>query len=90
MIVVMKGCETWIIKKSEPRNWSFKTVVRGKTLENLLDCKEIKPVHPKGDQPWIFIERIDAEASIQLTGKDPYSGKDWRQEKGMTEDAMVR
>ena len=66
MIVVMKGCETWIIKKSEPRNWSFKTVVRGKTLENPLDCKEIKPVPPKGDQPWIFIQSIDAEAEAPI------------------------
>ena len=70
------------------------------TLESLLDCKEIKPVHPKGDQSWVFIGRIDAEAATPilwpsdakswLIGKNPDAGKDWRQEgKGMTEDEMV-
>ena len=67
-------------------------VVPGKTLENPLDCKEIKPVNPKGNQPWIFIERTDAEAKVpilwppdaknQLTGKDPDAVRDWRQKKG--------
>ena len=72
-----------------------------KTLESLLDCKEIKPVHPKGNQPWIFIWRTDAEAEAPiicppdakswLIWKDPDAGKDWRQEeKQMTEDEMVR
>ena len=69
-----------------------------KTLENLLDSKEIKPVNPKGNKPWIFIERTDAEASIlwpfdaksQLIGKNPGAGEDWKQEeKGMTEDEKV-
>ena len=71
-----------------------------KTLESLLDSNEIKPVNPKGNQPWIFIRRTDAEAEApilwppdvksQLTGKDPDAGKDWGQEeKGMTEDEMV-
>ena len=71
-----------------------------KTLKNPLDCKEIQPVNPKGNQSWIFIGRIDAEAEAPIlwppdvknwhTGKDPDAGKDWRQEKkGMTEDAMV-
>ena len=69
-----------------------------KTLESPLDCKEIKPVHPKRNQPWMFIGRTDAEAPIlwppdaksQLIGKDPDTGKDWRQEeKGTTEDEMV-
>ena len=71
-----------------------------KTLEGPLDCKEIQPVHPKGDQSRIFIGRIDAEAETpilwppdvknQLIGKDPDAGKDWRQEEnGMTEDKMV-
>ena len=69
-----------------------------KTLESPLDCKEIKPVNPKKNQPWIFIGRNEAEAVIlwppdeksQLIGKDPGAGKDWRQEeKGMTEDEMV-
>ena len=74
-------------------------MVLEKTLDSPLDCKEIKPVNPKGTQPWIFIERTDAEAPILwptdekswLIGKDPDAGKDWRQEeKGMTEDEMVR
>ena len=70
-----------------------------KTLESLLDCKEIKPVHPKGNQSWIFIERTDTEAEAPifwppdtknwLIGKDPDAGKDWRQEKGTTEDETV-
>ena len=86
-------------KKSwDPNNWCFWTVVLGKTLETPLDIKEIKPVHPKGNQSWIFIGRTDAEAPILwphdaknwLLGKDPYAGKDWRrEEKGMTEDEMV-
>ena len=75
------------------------TVVLEKTLESPLDCKEIQPVHPKGNQSWIFIGRTDAEAKTPilwpldakswLTGKDPDAGKNWRQEKGMTEDEMV-
>ena len=69
-----------------------------KTLESPLDCKEIKPVHPKGNQPWIFIGKTDAEVPILwppdakswLTGKDPDAGKDWRwEEKGLTEDEMI-
>ena len=74
-------------------------VVLEKTLESPLDCKEIQPVNPKGNQPWIFIGRTDAEAEApifwppdvksQLIGKDTDAGKDWRQEKGMTEDEMV-
>ena len=80
------------------KNGCFWTVVLEKTLENPLDCKEIKPVHPKGNQSWIFIGRTDAEAPIVwppdakswLTGKDPDAGKDgWQEEKGMTEDEMV-
>ena len=74
--------------------------VRKKTLESPLDSQEIKPVNPKGNQPWIFIGRTDAEtkapvfwppnAKSQLTGKDPDTGKDWGQEeKGTTEDEMV-
>ena len=81
-----------------PKNWSFWTVVLEKTLKSLLDCKEIKPVSPKGNQTWIFIGRTDAEAETLilwspdaknwLIGKDPDAGKDWRQEKGMTEDEV--
>ena len=89
------GCkESWALK-----NWCFWMVVL-KTLESLLDCKEIKPVHPKGNQSWIFTGRTDAEAETLILGppdaknwliwKDPDAGKDWRQEeKGMTEDEMV-
>ena len=83
-----------------PQNWCFWTVVLEKTLESPLDWKEIQPVHPKGDQSWVFIGRIDAEAETPilwppdvknwLIGKDPDVGKDWRQEeKGTTEDEMV-
>ena len=74
-----------------PKNWCFWTVVLEKSLENPLDCKEIKPVHPKGDQSWIFIGRTDADAESpvlrppdvksQLIWKDPDAGKDWRQKK---------
>ena len=83
-----------------PKNWCFQTVVLEKTLESPLDCKEIQPVHPKGNQSWIFIGTTDAEAETPilwppdakswLTGKDPDAGKDWRrEEKGTTEDEMV-
>ena len=74
-------------KKSwTPKNWCFWTVVLEKTPESPLDCKEIQPVHPKGNQSWIFTGRTDAEAPMLwppdaknwLTGKDPDSGKDWR------------
>ena len=76
------------------------TVVLEKTLESPLDCKEIQPVHPKGDQSWVFIARTDAEAETPmlwppharswLIGKDPDAGSDWRQEeKGTTEDEMA-
>ena len=83
-----------------PNNCCFWTVVLEKTLESPLDCKEIKPVNPKGNQSWIFIGRTDAEAEAPILwpldgmtwfiGKDPNAGKDWRQgEKGTTEDEMV-
>ena len=81
------------------KSWCFWTVVLEKTLESSLDCKEIQSVYPNGNQSWIFIGRTDAEAETlilwspdeknRLTGKDPDAGKDWRQEKGMTEDEMV-
>ena len=85
--------EGWVLK-----NWSLWTVVLEKTLESPLDCREIKPINPKGNQFWIFIWRTEAEALIvwppdvksQLFRKDPDAGKDWRQEeKGTTEDEMV-
>ena len=83
-----------------PKNWCFWTVVLEKTLESPLDCKEIQPVHPKGDQSWVFIGGTDAEAETPilwplcvkcwLIGKDPDAGRDWGQEeKGTTEDEMA-
>ena len=83
-----------------PKNWCFWTVVLKKTLESPLDCKDIQPVRPKGDQSWVFIGRTDVEAETPilwpsdvkswLIGKDPDAGKDWGQEeKGMAEDDMV-
>jgi len=82
------------------KNWLFWIVVLEKTLESLLDCKEMKPVNSKGNQSWIFIGRTAAEAEALvlwppnakswLTGKDPDAGKDWGQEeRGPTEDEMV-
>ena len=80
---------TWELDHKEgwaPKNWGFWTVVPEKTLESLFDCKEIQPVYPKGNQPWIFIGRTDAEAEVlilwppdvksRLTGKAPDPGKD--------------
>ena len=99
--VVIYRCEGWILKKGwAPKKWYFQTVVLEKTLESPLDGKEIKPVNPKGNQSWIFIEKTDAEAEVPIfwppdtktrfIRKDPDAGKDWRQkEKGMTEDEMV-
>ena len=98
--VVMYGCESWTIKKAERWRWCFWTVVLEKTFESPLDCKENQPVHPKGNQSWMFIGRTDVEAETPilwpshakswLIRKDPDAGKDWRQEeKGTTEDEMV-
>ena len=86
--------ESWV-----PKNWCFWTVILEKTLESPLDCKEIQPVHPKGDQSWVFIGMTDVETETPilwppdvkswLTGKDPAAGKDLGQEeKGTTEDEM--
>ena len=99
--VVMYGCESWIKKKAE--RWridAFELWCWRKTLESSLDCKEIKPVNPKGNQSWIIIGRTDAKAETPLLwlpdaknwliGKDPDAGEDWRQEeKGMREDEIV-
>ena len=87
--------ESWVLK-----NWCFWTVVLEKTLESPLDCKEIQPVHPKGDQSWVFIGRTGAEAETPilwpphakswLIGKDPDAQRAWGQEeKGTTEDEMA-
>ena len=83
------------------KNWCFWIVVFEKTLDSLLDCKETKPINPKGNQPWRFIRRTDAEAEVpilwpldvksQLIRKDPDAGKDWGQkEKRVAEDEMVK
>ena len=98
--VFIYGSEKWTISKAEnPRIVCFWTVVLEKALESPLDCKEIQPVHPKGDQSWVFIGRTDVEAETPmlwppdvkswLIWKDPGAGKVWRQKKGMTEDEMV-
>ena len=87
---------SWALK-----NWCFWTVVLEKTLESPWDCKEIQPVNPKGDQSWVFTGRTEVEAETPilsppdvkswLIGKDPDAGEDWRrEEKGMTEDEVVR
>ena len=87
--------ESWVLK-----NWCFWTVVLEKTRENPWDCKEIQPVHLKGDQSWVFIGRTDVEAETPilwvphaeswLTGKDSDAGRDWGQkEKGLTDDEMA-
>ena len=87
--------ESWV-----PKNWCFWTVVLEKILESPLDCKEIQPVHSKGDEPWVFFGRNDANAETPvvwpphakswLIGKDSGAGRDWGQEeKGTTEDEMA-
>ena len=99
--VAIYRCESWTIKKAEHwRNDAFELWCWRRLLSQ-LDGEEIKPVNPKGKQPWIFIGRIDAEALVLwpcdvkswLTGKDPDAGKDYRdwgqEEKGATEDEMV-
>ena len=98
--MVMYGWESCTVEESwAPKNWCFWTVVLEKILESPLDCKEIQPVRPKGGQSWVFISRSDFEAETPilwppyakswLTGKDADAGRDWGQEKGMTEDEMV-
>ena len=97
LLVAMYGCECWTKKKAEC--WRIEAFELW-CLESPLDCKEIRPVHPKGNQPWIFIGRTDAEAVTPmlwppdvknwLIGKDPDAEKDWRQEeKGTIEDEIV-
>ena len=96
--VVVYGYESWTIKKDE--HWRIDAFeLWCWRFESPLDCKEIKPVNPKGSQSWIFIGRTDAEAEAPilwppnvknwLIGKDPDAGKDWREEKGMTDNEMV-
>ena len=97
----MYGCESWTIKKAECRKIDAFKLWCWRRLKSHLDSKEIKQANPKGNQPWIFIERTDAEAETpilwlpdaknRLTGKDPDAEKDWGQEEnGMTDDKMVR
>ena len=98
--VVMYGGESWTVKKTECWRIDAFELWCWRTLESPLDCKEIQPVNPEGNQSWIFIGRTDAEAEAPilwlpdaknwLVWKDPDLGKDWRwEEKGMTEDEMV-
>ena len=98
--VVMYGCENWNIKKAEHQRIDVFELVLEKTLESPLDCKEIQPIHPKGDQSWVFTGRTDIEAETPilwppdaknwLIWKDPDAGKDWGQEeKGRTEHEMA-
>ena len=99
--IIKYRCQSRTIKKAECwRIDAFETVVLDKTLDSPSDCKEIKPVNLKGNQPWIFTGRTDAEveapvlwppdAKSRLIGKDPDAGIDWGQEeKGATEDEMV-
>ena len=96
----MYGCESWPIKRAEHRRIdAFELWCWRRLLRVPLYCKEIQPVHPKGNQSWIFIGRTYAKAESPirwppdvknwLIGKDPDAGQDWRQEKGTTEDEMV-
>ena len=64
--VLLYGCEIWTVKKTVSKNWCFWTVVLEKTLESPWDCREIKPVHPEGDQPWVFFGRNDAKAEAPV------------------------
>ena len=98
--VVMYGCELDYKEGWALKNWCFWNVVLEKTLESPLDCKEIKPANPNGNQPWIFTGRTDAEAEAPmlwsldakswLTGKDPNAEKDWGEKEKATEDELVR
>ena len=100
---VFSSSHVWMWELDHKEEWApryrcFQTMVLVKILESPLDCKEIQPVHSKGDQPWIFFGRNDAKAETPvlwpphakswLTGKDSDAGKDW-EEKGMTEDEMA-
>ena len=99
--VVMYGCESWTVKTAERWRIDAFELWCWRRLESPLDCKEVQPVHPKGDQSWVFFGRTDVEAETPilwppdvkswLIWKDPDAGKDWGQEeKGTIEDEMVR
>ena len=99
--VVMYGCESWTVKKAERRRIdAFELWCWRRLFESPLDCKEIQPVHYRGDQSWVFFGRNDAKAETPvlwpppakswLIGKEPDAGRDWGQEeKGTTEDEMA-
>ena len=97
--VIMYGCESWTIKKAELWEIDAFELWCSKTLESPLDNKEIQPVHPEGNQSWIFFGKTDVEAEIptlwppdvknELIWKDSDSGKDWRWEEKGTTDEMV-
>ena len=97
--VVMYGCENWTIKNAQYQRIDAFELCCWRRLLSPLDHKESQPVHPKGNQLWIFIRRTDAKAETPILwppdvkkwfiGKDPDAGKDWRREKGTTEDEMV-
>ena len=101
--VIQGDCQDPVTNSSifapTPLYWIFQTMVLEKTLESPVDCKEIKPANPKGNQPWRFTGRTDAHAEppilwppdmkSRLVGKDPDAGKDWGQEKPAAEDEMV-
>ena len=101
MVFLSSQVQMWELDHKEgwaPKNWCFQIVVLEKTLESSLDSKQSKPVNPKGNQPWIFIGRTDAEAEVLIFGhpmqradslQDSDAEKDWGQEKGATEDEMV-
>ena len=101
----LSSSHVWMWELDHKEGWALKNqcfwiVVLEETLESPLDCKEIQPGNPKGDQPWISTGTTDAEAEAlvlwppdvksQLNGKDPDAGKDWRQKKGAAGDEMVR
>ena len=98
--VVMYGCESWTVKKAERWRIDAFELWCWRRLKSPLDCKEIQPVHSKGDQSWVFFGRNDAKADTLvrwpphvkrwLIGKDSDAGRDWGQEeKGTTEDQMA-
>ena len=98
--VVLYGCESWTMKKAECQRTDDFELWCWRSLESPLDCNEIQPVHPQGNQSWIFIGRTDAESETPmlwphdvknwLIGKDPDAWKDWKwEEKGMTEEMVV-
>ena len=103
--IFFPSSHVWMWELDQKESWALKnrcfwTMVLEKTLQSPLDCKEIQPVHPEGNQSWLFIGRTDAEGETPviwppdgknwLIGKETDVGKDWKLEKGMTEDKMVR